>query len=66
MQSHRLLFVCKLLMNSPNLVVQIDILHHLVPRLIALLQWRPIIPTRRLLPPRSFLLRNRLSCDAVE
>ena len=53
-------------MNGPNLVLQINILHHLIPRLVALLQGRPIIPTSRLLPSRSFFFGDRLPRHAVE
>ncbi len=52
-------------MNSTDLLLDIDILHHVQPA-IALLNRLPIIARRRLLPSSEFLLRDGLAGDAVE
>lgn len=52
-------------MDSPNLLLHINILHHIQP-LIALLHGRPVIALLSPLPPRLFLLRNGLTGYAVK
>jgi hypothetical protein len=61
-----LLLVPKLLMDSPDLLLHVDVLHHLQPGAVALLQRRPVVPGGRLFAPRQLLLRDRLARDAVE
>jgi hypothetical protein len=52
-------------MNSPNLLLHINILHNIQP-LIPPLHRRPIIALLGPLPPRKFLFRNRLTGYAVK
>lgn len=53
-------------MNSPDLLLHVNILHH-IQTTIALLGRNAIIDRSRLLPPRELLFRDdRLASDAVE
>jgi hypothetical protein len=52
-------------MNSPNLLLHIDILHDIQPS-ISLLNRRPIIPRGSLLPPRQLLFAHRLASRTIE
>jgi hypothetical protein len=52
-------------MNSPNLLLHINILHHIQPS-VSLLHRRPIIALLSPLPPCLLLLRNGLTGYAVK
>jgi hypothetical protein len=65
--AYPLFLVPKLLMNSSNLLLHINILHNLQPPWIPLLELHPIIAVHRgLLPPHQLLFGNHLSRRAIK